>query len=165
MKIEGERGDGVEAVEVKTGGEVKAGGGVEGEGGVVGQQVEQREVYSYAQEDAAKVIRGFYKSTRTEEFRSMLRQEYLLQLMMFRRIEGVRDKRKAVVVTPRFIAVGDLVAVDPDHANIVLMSARLVSHEVELKLNNSKMLIRGDQVQYVALVEPSQVEDLIEALK
>jgi small nuclear ribonucleoprotein (snRNP)-like protein len=145
--------------------EVDVEGGVGRGSVVVKQQVEQREVYSYAQEDAAKVIKGFYKSTRTEEFRSTLRQEYLVQLMTFRKIEGVRDKRKAVVVTPRFIAVGDLVAIDPDHANIILINARLISHEAELRLDNSKMLIRGDQVHYAVLVEPSQVEDLIEALR
>jgi len=160
VKVEDEGEDGVEAVEVKEE------GGVEGaEGGSVEQRVEQREVYSYNQEDAAKVIRGFYKATRVEEFRSTLRQEYLVQLMTLRMIEGVKDKRRAVVVTPRFIAVGDLVAVDPDHANIILKNARLITHEAELKLNNSKMLIRGDQVHYAVLVEPSQVEDLIEALR
>jgi small nuclear ribonucleoprotein (snRNP)-like protein len=157
VKVEDEGEDGVEAVEVRAEGA--------GEEGGVEQRVEQREVYSYNQEDAAKVIRGFYKATRVEEFRSTLRQEYLVQLMTLRMIEGVKDKRRAVVVTPRFIAVGDLVAVDPDHANIILKNARLITHEAELKLNNSKMLIRGDQVHYAVLVEPSQVEDLIEALR
>jgi hypothetical protein len=45
------------------------------------------------------------------------------------------------------------------------MNVRLYTHESELAFSNSKVLIRGDQVHYVVLVEPSQVEDMIEALR
>ena len=120
------------------------------------------ERYEYQQEDAAKVVKA-YKATRVEEFRALLRQEYLIQLLTMQKVEGVRDRRKAVVVTPKFVVVGDLVGIDPDHLNLVVVNAKVFSPESSFKA--SKMLVRGDQVQYMWLVEPSEVEGVLEGLK
>lgn len=123
----------------------------------------QEERYEYQQEDAAKVVRGMYKPTRVEELRSLLREEYLIQLHTMRKVEGVRDRRKAVVVTPKFVVVGDVVGVDPDHVNIIVINAKIVTPESRFKA--SKLLIRGDQVQHILLVEPDYVDEAVEALK
>jgi len=128
-----------------------------------GAQIQTR--YEYQQEDALKVIKS-YKPTRTEEFRSLLRQDYLVQLRTMQKVEGVRDRRKAVIVTPRFLVVGDLVAIDPDHANLIVIGVRIYTHESEVELTKaSKMLIRGDQLQYALLVEPEQINEVVEALR
>ena len=122
----------------------------------------QEERYEYQQEDAAKVVRGMYRPTRVEELRSLLREEYLIQLHTMRRVEGVRDKRKALIVTPRFLVVGDVVGIDPDHVNIIVINAKIITPESRFKA--SKLLIRGDQVQHILLVEPSDVDEVVKAM-
>jgi hypothetical protein len=63
--------------------------------------------YEYQQEDALKVIKS-YKPTRTEEFRSLLRQDYLVQLRTMQNVEGVgiRDLLGLDTSNPRSTQVG-----------------------------------------------------------
>jgi len=52
-----------------------------------GSREARDETYGYQQEDAAKVVEA-YKATGVEEFRVMLRQEYLIQLLTMQEVEG-----------------------------------------------------------------------------
>ncbi|MEM2025774.1 MAG: LSM domain-containing protein [Desulfurococcaceae archaeon] len=97
----------------------------------------------------------------SSRFRCALRRWYLAQLRAIQFLDG--EGCLAAVRTSDLVAVGRLVALDPDHLNLVLQAATVLYGGFDAKA--SRMIVRGDSVRYVFLGSEGELEALLDAFR